>query len=233
MVAPADWVDAECTPPHDLTDKPVVWPTGPAAPRLQHIMDASRDVLAPLGLDANIAWLWGQGFQPQMESFADRWGRTAGLVTAVDLVRGLGVLTDMDVVDLPTATGWYDTDYEGKRDCALSSLRDGADVFMIHVEATDEAGHAGNVEEKVRSLENWDARILGGLVDGLDDMGPWRMLLLPDHATPLALRTHTSVPVPYLLVDSRVDGAGGVYTEDGVADAPVVPGHELMGMLLA
>jgi len=190
-------------------------------------------VLAPLGLDANIAWLWGQGFQPQMDSFVDRWGRSAGLVTAVDLVRGLGVLTDMEVVDLPTATGWYDTDYEGKRDCALASLRDGADVFMIHVEATDEAGHTGNVEEKVRALENWDSRILRDLVAGLDDMGPWRMLLLPDHATPLALRTHTSVPVPYLLVDSQVEGAGGIYTEDGVADAPVVPGHELMGMLLA
>jgi len=233
MVAPADWVDAECTPPHDLTDKPAVWPTGPAAPRLQRIMDASRDVLAPLGLDANIAWLWGQGFQPQMDSFVDRWGRSAGLVTAVDLVRGLGVLTGIEVVDLPTATGWYDTDYEGKRDCALASLRDGADVFMIHVEATDEAGHAGDVAEKVRSLENWDARILRDLVVGLDEMGPWRMLLLPDHATPTALRTHTSVPVPYLLVDSQIDGPGGTYTEDGVADAPVVAGHELMGMLLS
>jgi len=232
MVAPADWVDAECTPPHDLTDKPAVWPTGPAAPRLQEIMDASRDVLAPLGLDANIAWLWGQGFQPQLESFSDRWGLTAGLVTAVDLVRGLGVLTRMDVVDLPTATGWYDTDYEGKRDCALTTLDGGADVFMIHVEATDEAGHAGNVEEKVRALENWDSRILRDLVTGLDDMGPWRMLLLPDHATPLALRTHTSVPVPYLLVDSQIDGSGGVYTEDGVAETPVVPGHELLGQLL-
>lgn len=233
MVAPADWVDAECTPPHDLTGRPAVWPTGPAAPHLQRIMDGSRDVLAPFGLDANIAWLWGQGFQPQMESFRDRWGKRAGLVTAVDLVRGLGVLTRMDVVDLPTATGWYDTDYEGKRDCALTSLQDGADVFMIHVEATDEAGHAGNVEEKVRALENWDARILRGLVAGLDDLGPWRMLLLPDHATPLALRTHTPEPVPYLLVDSRIDGPGGEYTEVGVAEAPIVAGHDLMGMLLA
>lgn len=233
MVAPADWVDAECTPPHDLTDKPAIWPTGAAGPRLRHIMEGSRDVLAPLGLDANIAWLWGQGFQPELESFSDRWGKTAGLVTAVDLVRGLGVLTDMDVVDLPTATGWYDTDYEGKRDVALRTLRDGADVFVIHVEATDEAGHAGDVAEKVRALENWDERILRNLVVGLDDMGPWRMLLLPDHATPLVLRTHTSEPVPYLLVDSRVDGPGGIYSEEGAARAPVVPGHDLLGMLLS
>ena len=118
------------------------------------------------------------------------------MVTAVDLVRGLGVLTGMDLVDVPGATGWYDTDYEGKRDAALGALADGADLFVVHVEATDEAGHAGNVEEKVRALENWDRRILAGLVD------------------------------------SRSDGAGGEFTEPGVADRPVVPGHELMGRLV-
>jgi 2,3-bisphosphoglycerate-independent phosphoglycerate mutase len=138
----------------------------------------------------------------------------------------------MDIVDLPTATGWYDTDYEGKRDVALDALRDGADLFVIHVEATDEAGHAGNVEEKVKALENWDRRILAGLVEGLDEMGDWRLLLLPDHATPLHLKTHTSDPVPYLLVDSRADGDGGELTEPGVADRPVVAGHSLMRTLV-
>ena len=96
----------------------------------------------------------------------------------------------------------YDTDYEGKRDVALDALADGADLFIVHVEATDEAGHAGDVDEKVKALENWDRRILADLVAGLDRLGPWRMLLLPDHATPLRLKTHTSDPVPYLLVDS-------------------------------
>ncbi len=160
------------------------------------------------------------------------YGVDAALVTAVDLVRGLGVLTDIEVVELETATGWYDTDYEGKRDCALDALADGADLFVIHVEATDEAGHAGNVEEKVRALENWDRRILADLVPGLDRLGPWRLLLLPDHATPLALRTHTPDPVPYLLVDSERPGAGGIYTEAGVAGAPLVAGHELMARLV-
>lgn len=233
MVAPASWSEAECTPPHDLTGRPAVWPTGPAAAQLQRIMDASRDVLARYDLDANTVWLWGQGFQPVMPSFRDAYGLSASLVTAVDLVRGLGVLTDIEVMDLETATGWYDTDYEGKRDCAIDALSDGADLFILHVEATDEAGHAGDVAEKVTSLENWDSRILAGLVDSLDHLGPWRMLLLPDHATPLALRTHTSDPVPYLLFDSTVDGPGGVYTESGVADLPVVAGHELMGRLIA
>lgn len=233
MVAPADWVDADCAPPHDLTDTPVVWPTGPAAPHLQRLMDASRAVVGPAPVGANQIWLWGQGFQPQMPSFAEQYGLDAALVTAVDLVRGLGVLTGIEVVELETATGWYDTDYEGKRDCALDALADGADLFVIHVEASDEAGHAGDVVEKVRALENWDRRILADLVPALDRLGPWRLLLLPDHATPLDLRTHTSDPVPYLLVDSAVDGPGGLYTERGVAESPVVPGHELMSRLVA
>ena len=233
LVAPADWAEADCTPPHDLTGQAAVWPTGAAAPKLQRLMDASREVLADSGLAANQIWLWGQGFQPQMQSFEEAYGLDAALVTAVDLVRGLGVLTGIEVVDLDTATGWYDTDYEGKRDVALDALADGADLFIVHVEATDEAGHAGNVEEKVKALENWDTRILAGLVEGLDRLGPWRMLLLPDHATPLGIRTHTSEPVPYLLVDSQVDGPGGVYTEAGVADLDLVPGHELMARLVS
>jgi 2,3-bisphosphoglycerate-independent phosphoglycerate mutase len=233
LVAPADWADADCTPPHDLTDKPAVWPTGPAAPKVQALMDASRAVLAGSGLAANQIWLWGQGFQPRVPSFEETHGVRAGMVTAVDLVRGLGVLSGMDVVDLPTATGWYDTDYEGKRDVALRALAEGTDLFVIHVEATDEAGHAGDVAEKVTALEHWDRRILAGLVEGLDAMGDWRLLLLPDHATPLARKTHTADPVPYLLVDSRHDGAGGTYSEAGVAGSPVVAGHDLLGRLVA
>ena len=160
-------------------------------------------------------------------------GRHGALVTAVDLVRGLGVLTRMDIVEVPGATGWFDTDYEGKRDAALRTLADGADVFLVHVEATDEAGHAGDLDEKIKALEAWDARILDGLVEGLDALGPWRLLLLPDHATPVELRTHTTDPVPYLLVDSRSDGPGGMYTEPATAGSTPIPGHEMLGRLLA
>ena len=222
MVAPADWVDADCTPPHDLSDKPAVYPTGPAAPKLRELMDASREVVSGFGLKANQIWLWGQGFQPQMPSFEGVFGRRAALTSAVDLVRGLGVLTDVAVVDVPGATAGYDNDYAAQRDAALDALRGGTDVFIIHVEASDEAGHAGDVAEKIRSLELWDSQILTDLVRGLDLMGPWRMLLLPDHATPLRLKTHTSDPVPYLLYDSQVAGSGGEYTERYVATAPLV-----------
>jgi len=231
VVAPGEWAEADCTPPHDLSDKPAVWPTGPAAAKLQAVMDASRAIVPRFGLKANQVWLWGQGFQPVMPSFRDAYGLDAGLCTAVDLVRGLGVLTAMDVVEVEGATGWFDTNYEGKRDAALRALADGADLFLIHVEATDEAGHAGNLDEKITALENWDARILRELVDGLDALGPWRLLLLPDHPTPVRLKTHTTDSVPYLLVDSATDGPCGTYSEPATASCSPVPGHELMSRL--
>jgi len=232
VVTPREWADARCVPPHDLSDKPIVLPTGPAASKLIDLMAASRDIVGASSLGATQIWLWGQGPQPVLPRFSDVWGLRAGLCTAVDLVRGLGVLAGISIVEVDGATGWYDTNYEGKRDAALTALADGSDLFLIHVEASDEAGHAGNVEEKVRALESWDHRILAPLVEGLDAMGDWRLLLLPDHATPLALKTHTTGAVPYMLVGSGVDGAGGSYTESGVADRPEIPGHELMGRLL-
>ncbi len=232
VVAPAAWGEAECTPPHDLSDKPVTWPTGPAAAELQALMEASREIVGPSGLAANQVWLWGQGTQPRLAPFRDVHGVDAGIVTAVDLVRGLGVLTGMEVVDVPGATGWFDTDYEAKRDAALAALAEGTDLFVIHVEATDEAGHAGDLDEKITALEHWDRRILGGLVDGLDQLGPWRLLLLPDHATPVELKTHTSDSVPYLLAGSAGDGPGGTYSEPATATCPAVPGHHLMGRLV-
>lgn len=233
MVAPAELADAEAVPPHDLTGRPAVWPTGPAAPRLEELMERSRPVVARFGLDANQIWLWGQGFQPQMPSFAETYGVRAALCSAVDLVRGLGVLTGIRCIEVEGMTSGYDTDYAAQRDAALDTLRDGTDLFIIHVEATDEAGHAGDAQQKVAALERWDRDILAGLVEGLDDIGPWRLLLLPDHATPLRLKTHTPDPVPYLLVDSVANGSGGTYNERGVAGRPPVAGHSLMSRLLS
>ncbi|MGH9000627.1 MAG: cofactor-independent phosphoglycerate mutase [Acidimicrobiia bacterium] len=236
MVAPGELGDATCAPPHDLTAKPVVAPSGPAAATLAEIMEASkavvRRVAKEVGAQATQIWLWGQGTRPALPSFAERYGAEGRLVTAVDLIRGLGVLTGIEVVEVPGATGYYDTDYEAKRDAALASLAD-REVFLLHVEASDEAGHNGEVDRKVEALENWDRRIIGPLAEALDDQGPWRMLLLPDHPTPCALRTHTSDAVPYLLYDSTTAGPGGAYTEAATAGAIPVVGHELMGRLLA
>ena len=232
VVAPAEWADAACTPPHDLTGQAAMWPDGPAAPQLQRLMDASRPVVGRFGLDANQIWLWGQGRATDLPAFADLWGVDAALCSAVDLVRGLGVLAGIEVVDVPGMTAGYDTDYAGQRDACVAALEDGADLFLLHVEASDEAGHAGDVGAKVEALERWDADIIGPLVDELGHLAPWRLLLLPDHATPTALMTHTPDPVPFLLADSADDGAGGEYTESGTAGCPPVAGHSLMGRLV-
>ena len=236
MVAPTNIGDAECVPPHDLTGQAAAGPTGPAAATIAEIMEASKSVVrkaaAELGAQATQVWLWGQGSRPALPRFADMYGVEGRLVTAVDLIRGLGVLTGIEVVEVAGATGYYDTNYEGKRDAALASLAD-REFFLLHVEASDEAGHNGEVDRKIEALENWDRRIIAPLVEAMDSTGPWRMLLLPDHPTPVRLRTHTSDAVPYLLYDSTTDGPGGQYTESATAACTPVVGHELMGRLLA
>jgi 2,3-bisphosphoglycerate-independent phosphoglycerate mutase len=233
LVAPASWADAECVPPHDLSDREAVWPTGAAASKLRRVMEASRPIVGASPLAATQVWLWGQGPQAQLPPFSERHGVRAAMSSPVDLVRGLGVLAGIEPVDVPGMTAGFDTDYAAQRDDCLARLRAGADLYVLHVEATDEAGHAGDVNEKVNALQRWDRDILAGLVAGLDELGPWRLLLLPDHPTPVELKTHTDDPVPYLLVDSSVDGPGGTYSEAGVADRPAVVGHELVDRLLA
>ncbi len=234
-VVPRDLGDAECVPPHDLTGQPIVLPSGPAAAKLIALMDASKPIVASaaaeVGSVATQIWLWGQGTRPQLPDFAARYGVTGRLSSAVDLVRGLGVLSGIEVLDVAGATAGFDNDYAAQRDAALASLED-RDFFLLHVEATDEAGHQGAVDEKVASLERWDAEIIGPLVDALGDT-PYRILLLPDHATPCAARTHTSDPVPYLLFGTDSTGAGGEYSERGVAGRTPVPAHDLMARLLA
>jgi len=234
-VLPREYADADCVPPHDLTGQRAVLPTGPASPFLVRLMDASRPVVraaaTEVGSIATQIWLWGQGMRPQLPRFDDQFGVGGRLSSAVDLVRGLGVLMGIDVVDVPGATAGFDNDYAAQRDAAIESLRD-RDFFMLHVEATDEAGHQGAIDEKVGALERWDADIIGPLVRALDGER-YRVLLLPDHATPCALRTHTADPVPYLLFDSESPvGSGGEYTERGVAACAPVAAHHLMGRLL-
>jgi 2,3-bisphosphoglycerate-independent phosphoglycerate mutase len=233
-VVPKAWADAVCVPPHDLTGRPIELPSGPAASRLVALMDASRPVVTEAARavesSATQIWLWGQGTRPAMPRFAERYGVAGRLTSAVDLVRGLGVLTGIEVVDVPTATAGFDNDYAAQRDACLESLRD-RDFFLLHVEATDEAGHQNAVDEKIAALEHWDAEIIGPLVDGLAGES-FRIMLLPDHATPCALMTHTADPVPYLVYDSTRRGAGGAYTEAAVAVSPPVVAHGLMKRFL-
>jgi 2,3-bisphosphoglycerate-independent phosphoglycerate mutase len=233
-VVPSGLAVADCVPPHDLTGQRAVMPTGPAAARLVELMDASkpivREAAVHVGSIATQIWLWGQGIRPQLPDFEARYGVAGRLSSAVDLVRGLGVLTGIEVVDVPGATAGFDNDYTAQCDAALTSLAD-RDLFLLHVEATDEAGHQGAVKEKVTALERWDEEIIGPLVDALDGEH-YRVLLMPDHATPCALRTHTPAPVPYLLFDSEHPGRGGEYTERAVAGSAPVVAHHLMARLV-
>jgi 2,3-bisphosphoglycerate-independent phosphoglycerate mutase len=236
-VVPSDWGDAQCTPPHDLTGTAAVFPTGPAAAKLRALMDESRvvvrDAAREVGSSATQIWLWGQGVKPALPRFDDVYGVAGRMSSAVDLVQGLGVLTGIEVVDVPGATAGFDNDYAGQARACLQSLTD-RDLFVLHIEATDEAGHQGLPDVKVDALERWDADVIGPIVDSLDaGSEPYRILLLPDHATPCTIKTHTAESVPYLLFDSTRDAAGGVYSEPATAPSTPVAAHTLMGRLLA
>jgi 2,3-bisphosphoglycerate-independent phosphoglycerate mutase len=236
-VAPRTWSEAECTPPHDLTGQPAIFPTGAAAPKLRALMDASRaivrDAAREVGCDATQIWLWGQGVKPALPSFEATYGVAGRMSSAVDLVQGLGVLSGIEVVDVPGASAGFDNDYIAQRDACLRSLED-RDLFLLHVEATDEAGHQGLAAVKVDALERWDADIIGPIVRTLDAQSEkYRILLMPDHATPCTIKTHTSETVPYLLFDSMRAGPGGEYTEPATASCAPVPAHTLVGRLVS
>ena len=235
-VVPRAWADADCTPPHDLTGQRAVFPAGASSPQLRALMDASRDIVRTaarqVGSSATQIWLWGQGVKPALPSFAKTYGVHGRMSSAVDLVVGLGVLTGIDVVDVPGATAGFDNDYRAQADACIRSLED-HDLFVLHVEATDEAGHQGRADIKVDALERWDADIIAPVLDALDARGDdYRILLMPDHATPCTTKTHSADTVPYLLFDSRHAGAGGSYTEPATAACEPVPGHGLMARLV-
>jgi 2,3-bisphosphoglycerate-independent phosphoglycerate mutase len=235
-VVPRAWADADCTPPHDLTGQTAVFPSGAAAPLVRALMDASRSVVqavAPtVGSSATQIWLWGQGVKPVLPSFTKTFGVTGRMSSAVDLVQGLGVLTGIDVVDVPGATAGFDNDYRGQADACIASLAE-CDLFVVHIEATDEAGHQGRSDIKVDALERWDTDVIAPVIDALDAAGePYRILLLPDHATPCDTKTHSADPVPYLLFDSSRVATGGVYTEPATATCEPVAAHTLMRRLI-
>ena len=248
LVVRGETFKVRTTPPHDILGRAVrkYLPKGKGADRLRELMDASREVLEDhpvnqirrdLGENpASQIWLWGQGQRPNLTSFKKRWDLSGAAITAVDLVRGIARLIDWDTVDVPGATAYYDTDYAGKGNAGASALED-HDVVVVHVEATDEAGHNGDAREKVMALESIDRHVVGPLLAALDAQDePWRILVAPDHETPLDIRTHESRPVPFAMMGHGVDPGRGqqAMTE---ADARrtgmhVAVGHELLEYFL-
>jgi 2,3-bisphosphoglycerate-independent phosphoglycerate mutase len=222
-------LEDRCMPPHDVVGRRIdeVSPQGPGADRLRGLMRVSRKLLSDHAVNAwrverglrpaNMIWPWGQGVSPSLPTIRDRYGLEGSIITAVDLIKGLGLCAGLKVVEVPGATGYYDTDYWAKARFAIESLH-GADLVYVHVEAPDEAGHEGNWEAKVEALENFDKRIVGPFLDEtVRTNEEFAFLLMPDHYTPVEVRTHVTDPVPFAIYYPHVvPDAGKSFSEKGV-----------------
>lgn len=204
------------TPPHDITGKKIAKyiPTAENARPLLEMMKKSCELLAnhPINIErvkkglnpANAVWFWGEGVRKPLASFKDKFGLNASMISAVDLLKGIGKFSGMHVVNVEGATGYLDTNFEGKAEAAAKEFAAGSDFVYVHIEAPDECGHRHEIQNKVKAIELIDQKVLAPLIEALKAYGEYRIMILPDHPTPLALRTHTNDPVPYLIYDSRV-----------------------------
>jgi 2,3-bisphosphoglycerate-independent phosphoglycerate mutase len=248
IVIRGDTFKVHTTPPHDIQGQSIrkYLPRGKNAARLNELMVASREILdehpvnkvrRDLGENpASQIWLWGEGQRPSLDSFKSRWGLTGAAITAVDLVRGIAKLIGWDVIEVEGATGYYDTNYAGKARAAIRAI-ESHDLVVVHVEATDEAGHNGDAREKIRALEAIDREIVGPVLEALDkSAAPYRILIAPDHETPLELRSHERQPVPFAMMGDGLIAAhaAGSFTEAAARKTgmTVAIGHELMEYFL-
>jgi len=224
------------TPPHDITDRAVAGylPDGDGADVLRHLMAASQRILAQHTVNrarrerglrlATSIWLWGQGKRPLLPTLRQRFGIDGAVISAVDLVNGLGILAGLEVIRVPGVTGFLDTNYQGKASYGLRALRD-KDLVFVHVEATDETGHMGDVQKKIQAVEDFDSKIVAPILAGLHEFTEWRLLMMPDHATPCAVKTHSADPVPFVVVaapDLRGGRNGSAYNERAAAATGLV-----------
>lgn len=206
-----------CTPPHDISLKPISGhlPSGEYGQLLYDLQCRSREILRghPVnrariarGLHpATSCWFWGEGTRPRLELFEKKFGVKGGVISAVDLIKGLGICAGLKSVDVPGATGNVNTNFAGKADAALELLRNGCDFVYVHMEAPDECGHRGEVQNKVTAIERIDRDVIGRMLQGLEGE-EFSMLVMPDHPTPLSVRTHTGDPVPFVLYRSTEEG---------------------------
>ena len=236
------------TPPHDISGKEInsYFPSGEGSQKLKELIDKSRDILKDHPVNkkrieegknpANSIWLWGQGVAPTMPTFKELYGLTGSVISAVDLVKGIGKYAGLEVIEVPGATGYLDTNYEGKVDYALESLNE-LDLTMIHIESTDETGHVGDAKLKIQAIEDFDGRVVGRVLDGIKKFGDYKILVMSDHPTPIDLRTHVNEPVPYAIYsseDESVKNDSYVYTEKSavLSEEYVNSGWKLVSMLI-
>ncbi|HET6420600.1 MAG TPA: cofactor-independent phosphoglycerate mutase [Geobacteraceae bacterium] len=235
------------TPPHDITGKGIDkhLPKGEGADRLLSLMNETRGLLAGHPVNrkrieenkppANSIWLWGQGKAPKMQTYKERFGISGAVISAVDLIRGIGVYAGLEIIKVPGATGYVDTNYAGKAEAALEALCR-TDFIYLHVEAPDESSHSGILEYKIRAIEDFDAKIVGPIMDGISRLGEYRIMCISDHPTPLRIRTHSSDPVPFVIYGGEAGPEANVagFDEDSARASGlfVDEGFRLMEMMM-
>ena len=242
------WKEGEVVPlsqPHDILGK-VIGDYLPKDPALKKMMKDSFDILNnhPINIErknkglnkANSIWFWGAGTRPALTSFKEKYKKKGAMISAVDLLKGIAVGAGMKVIEVPGANGTLHTNYEGKAKAALEVLlKENYDFVYIHVEAPDEMGHQGNVMNKIKAIEYLDQRVVKPVTEGLEKAGvDFRLLIMPDHPTPIRCRTHTADPVPYMLYDSREDKKNiYLFDEIDAANSGIVisEGHTIIGRL--
>lgn len=234
------------TPPHDVLGSRIidnlVKPENNTAKKLNKMILDSKNLLSKHEVNikrvkegkkpGNMVWLWGQGRKPKMETFKERYGISGAIISAVDLIKGIGIYAGMEIVKVPGATGYYDTNYEGKAEYILKAL-DKHDFVYAHVEAPDEASHAGDIEMKIKTIEDLDKRLIGTLLRKLE--GDYTIAVLPDHVTPIKSRTHTSEAVPFAIYSPSIRGDGvKTFNEKSVKDGSlgIFEGKDFLNFLL-
>ncbi|MEN2985365.1 MAG: cofactor-independent phosphoglycerate mutase [Thermodesulfovibrionaceae bacterium] len=239
--------DLECTPPHDITGREISMylPIGKNSNFLKSLIFKSIEILKEHPVNkkrvsegkkpANSIWLWGQGKKPNLPSFFEKYGLTGALISAVDLTKGLGVLVGFHIINVPGATGWIDTNYEGKADYALGAL-ERVDLVYIHIEAPDEAGHQGDYKLKIKALEDIDRRVVGRILEKAQKkFKDFKILILPDHPTPIKVRTHTAEPVPFIIYRSNnVEKRKIKFSEEilNFSEVVIEDGYKLMDLFI-
>ena len=228
-----------CTPPHDISERKITeYLPNEESGLLLDLMKKSYDILKdhPVNLarkarglrTANSIWLWGEGKKPALSSFQEKYNKSGAVISAVDLLKGIGICAGLDSIDVDGATGNIDTNFIGKANAAVKAIDSGMDFVYVHVEAPDECGHRYEIDNKVKSIELLDAQVVAPILDGLKKYDEYKVLVLPDHPTPLSLRTHTSDPVPFIIYDSTKEinspalsydefeaEKSGIFIEDG------------------
>jgi 2,3-bisphosphoglycerate-independent phosphoglycerate mutase len=234
----------ETTPPHDITGQKTsaYMPKGEGDETLLRLMKDASPILEDHPVNhrrrsvgrkpANAIWPWGQGYAPRLVPLTDTYGLRGGMISAVDLLNGMGVYAGLEVIRVEGATGFTDTNYIGKARKALEALRE-MDFVFVHVEAPDEMGHAGNMEGKIQAIEDFDEKVVGTVLKGLENIRPFRVMVLSDHPTPIVIRTHSREPSPFAVLSSESgenQGRGVAFSEADAVKSGLLfsPGHLLM-----